>query len=61
MFFYIIRKFSELYVLYGKGKSKNMNNIDLMNFWIESSDEDYNVVKVLHKNKKTVIVYFLVI
>ncbi len=29
-----------------------MNNIDLMNYWIESSDEDYNVMSVLHKNKK---------
>jgi len=29
-----------------------MNNIDLMNFWIESSEEDYNVMKVLHSNSK---------
>ena len=29
-----------------------MNNIDLMNYWIESSDEDYNVMKILYKNKK---------
>ena len=29
-----------------------MNNIDLMNYWIESSDEDYNVMKVLYNNKK---------
>lgn len=29
-----------------------MNNIDLMNFWIESADEDYNVMNVLHSNKK---------
>lgn len=29
-----------------------MNNIDLMNFWIESSDEDYNVINVLYNNKK---------
>ena len=29
-----------------------MNNIDLMNYWIESSNEDYNVMKVLYKNKK---------
>ena len=29
-----------------------MNNIDLMNYWIESSDEDYNVMNVLHNNKK---------
>lgn len=29
-----------------------MNNIDLMNYWIESSDEDYNVMNVLYRNKK---------
>lgn len=29
-----------------------MNNIDLMNYWLESSDEDYNVMNVLYKNKK---------
>ncbi|MBO5348333.1 MAG: HEPN domain-containing protein [Clostridia bacterium] len=29
-----------------------MNNLDLMNFWIESSDEDYNVMNVLFKSKK---------
>lgn len=29
-----------------------MNNIDLMNYWIESSNEDYNVMNVLHNNKK---------
>lgn len=29
-----------------------MNNIDLMNFWIESSDEDYTVMQVLYNNKK---------
>ncbi len=29
-----------------------MDNIDLMNFWIESSEEDYNVMKVLYANKK---------
>lgn len=29
-----------------------MNNFDLMNFWIESSDEDSNVMNVLHQNKK---------
>lgn len=29
-----------------------MNNIDLMNYWIESSEEDYNVMNVLHCNKK---------
>ncbi len=29
-----------------------MNNIDLMNYWFKSSEEDYNVMKVLHNNKK---------
>ena len=29
-----------------------MNNIDLMNYWIESSDKDYEVMKVLYENKK---------
>ena len=29
-----------------------MYNIDLMNYWLESSDEDYNVMNVLHNNKK---------
>ena len=29
-----------------------MNNIDLMNYWIESSNEDYNVMNVLYSNNK---------
>ena len=29
-----------------------MNNIDLMNFWIDSSDEDYNIMNILYTNKK---------
>lgn len=29
-----------------------MNNVDLMNFWLESSEEDYNVMNVLYNNKK---------
>lgn len=29
-----------------------MNNIELMKFWTESSDEDYNVMNVLFNNKK---------
>ena len=29
-----------------------MNNLDLMNYWIEGSEEDYNVMNVLHNNKK---------
>lgn len=29
-----------------------MTNKELMNYWIESSNEDYNVMKVLHNSKK---------
>ena len=29
-----------------------MNNIELMNYWIESADEDYNVMNVLYNSKK---------
>lgn len=29
-----------------------MDNIDLMNYWIESSNEDYNVMNVLHNSRK---------
>lgn len=36
-----------------------MNNIDLMNYWIESSDEDYNVMQVLYSNKKNSWCLFL--
>lgn len=36
-----------------------MNNIDLMNYWIESSDEDYNVMQVLYNNKKNSWCLFL--
>lgn len=35
-----------------------MNNIELMNYWIESSNEDYNVMNVLYNSKKIVILYF---
>ena len=35
-----------------------MNNIDLMNYWIESSDEDYKVMNVLYKNKKNSYCFF---
>ena len=36
-----------------------MNNIDLMNFWIESSDEDYNVMLDLkEKNRNTYCLFF---
>lgn len=36
-----------------------MNNIDLMNFWIDSSDEDYNVMQVLYNNNKNSYCLFL--
>lgn len=36
-----------------------MNNIDLMNYWIESADEDYNVMQVLYNNKKNSWCLFL--
>ena len=29
-----------------------MNNVDLMKYWFESSDDDYEAMKVLHNNKK---------
>ena len=29
-----------------------MNNIDIMNYWIESSDKDYEVMLDLQKNKR---------
>ena len=29
-----------------------MNNMDLMKYWIKSSDEDYNVMKFLYSGKK---------
>lgn len=36
-----------------------MNNIDLMNFWIESAEEDYDVMNVLYKNKRNSWCLFL--
>ena len=36
-----------------------MNNIDLMNYWVESAEEDYNVMKVLYDNKKNSWCLFL--
>lgn len=36
-----------------------MNNVDLMNFWLESSEEDYNVMNVLYNNKKNSYCLFL--
>lgn len=36
-----------------------MNNIDLMNYWIESADEDYNVMLDLkEKNRNTYCLFF---
>lgn len=36
-----------------------MNNIDIMNYWIESSDEDYNVMLDLkEKNRNTYCLFF---
>ena len=29
-----------------------MNNIDLMNYWIDSSNNDYDTMNVLFSNKK---------
>ena len=29
-----------------------MNNIDLMNYWLDSAEEDYKVMKLLYDNKK---------
>lgn len=36
-----------------------MNNMDLMTFWFESSDEDYEVMQVLYNNKKNSWCLFL--
>ena len=36
-----------------------MNNIDLMNYWFESSDKDYEVMQILYKNHKNTWCLFL--
>ena len=36
-----------------------MNNIDLMNYWIDSSDEDYEAMKVLFHNHKNTWCLFI--
>lgn len=36
-----------------------MNNIDIMNYWIESSDKDYEVMLDLQKAKEIVMLCFL--
>ncbi len=35
---------------------KFMNNIDLMNYWIKSSDNDYDVMLDLKEKKRNIIV-----
>ena len=35
-----------------------MNNIDLMNYWIKSSDEDYETMKVMYKTNRIHGLYF---
>ena len=29
-----------------------MNNIDLMNYWVNSADNDYETMDILYKNQK---------
>ena len=36
-----------------------MNNIDLMNYWYESSDNDYETMKILFDNKRNTWCLFL--
>ena len=36
-----------------------MNNTDLMNYWFESSDNDYDTMKVLYENHKNTWCLFL--
>ena len=36
-----------------------MNNIDLMNYWIKSSDNDYDVMLDLREKKKKYILSIL--
>ena len=35
-----------------EGNTKNMNNIDLMKYWINSSNNDYDTINVLFDGKK---------
>ena len=35
-----------------------MNNIDLMNYWFDSADNDFDTMKVLFKIKRIHGVYF---
>ncbi len=36
-----------------------MNNIDLMNYWIKSSDEDFATMEILYKNKQNTWCLFI--
>lgn len=36
-----------------------MDNVDLMNYWISSSDEDYDAMQIMLKNKKNTWTLFL--
>ena len=36
-----------------------MDNIDLMNYWVNSSDEDYEAMQIMFKNKKNTWTLFL--
>jgi len=36
-----------------------MNNVDLMKYWVESSDSDFETMEVLYKNKKNTWCLFL--
>ncbi len=36
-----------------------VNSVDLMNYWIESADSDYDTMKVLFENKKNTWCLFL--
>ncbi len=36
-----------------------MNNVDLMNYWFESSDSDYDTMQVLYNNKKNTWCLFI--
>ena len=38
---------------------KVLDNINLMEYWIKSSDEDYDVMKVMVENKKNTWSLFL--
>ena len=36
-----------------------MDNIDLMEYWIKSSENDYEVMKIMFQNKKNTWTLFL--